>query len=90
MAENVSTVKWLVRIGVGLAGAGLILLFLPFVCWIAPVLSQVGVAFGLVGYLRSAKEDDPQVRLLAIAAMIVGLATMVVGAIMYTQQWFIW
>ena len=90
MAGNISMVKWLAMIGVGLAGAGVFFLFLPWICWIAPVFSQVGVAFGLIGYVRSSSQDDPQTRLLSIAAMIVGLLTMVVAALMYTQQWFIW
>jgi hypothetical protein len=90
MAGNISVVKWLAMIGVGLAGGGLVFLFLPWICWIAPVFSQVAVAFGLIGYVRSSGQDDPQTRLLSIAAMIVGLATMVVAAIMYVNQWFIW
>jgi ABC-type Na+ efflux pump permease subunit len=90
MAENISMVKWLARIGVGLAGGGLILLFLPWICWIAPVLSQVGVAFGLIGYVRSSNMDDPQTRLLSIAAMVIGLISMVVAAMMYINDWMIW
>lgn len=90
MADSGNTVKWLSRIGVGLAAGGLLLLFAPWICWIAPVLSQVGVAFGLIGYIRSAKEGDAQVRLLSIAALVVGLIALLVGAIMYTQEWFIW
>ena len=90
MAVNVSMVKWLARIGVGLAGGGLILLFLPWICWVAPVFSQVGVAFGLIGFIRSSNMDDPQTRLLSIAAMVVGLVSLVIGALMYVNQWFIW
>ena len=90
MAGNVSMVKWLARIGVGLAGGGLILLFLPWICWFAPALSQVGVAFGLIGYVRSSNMDDPQTRLLSIAAMVIGLLSMVVAALMYVNDWMIW
>jgi 4-hydroxybenzoate polyprenyltransferase len=90
MAENVNTVKWLARIGVGLSVAGLVLLFLPWICVIAPFLAQFGVIFGLIGYLRSAKDGDPQMRLLSIAALIVGLVGLLAGAIMYTQDWMIW
>ena len=83
-------VKWISRIAIGSGIGGFLLIWFPFVCYIAPILSQVGILLGLIGYLRFSKEEDNQNKLISLIGMIAGFAGLFVFMLMFILDWSLW
>jgi len=87
MAMNPNMLKWFSIVGLSLAGGGLVLTFVPWICYIAPFLSQAAVVLGLISYVQTSKDEESQTRLLAIGAMALGLAALIIAALMNILGW---
>ncbi|MBN1540223.1 MAG: hypothetical protein JW939_08780 [Candidatus Thermoplasmatota archaeon] len=82
--------RWISRLAIGFGFGGIILLFVPFICYVAPFLSQAAVLLGLIGYSRYGKQDDASNRLFSLIGMIAGLVGLIIFALMYIFGWTLW
>ena len=87
MAMNPNMLKWFSIIGLSLAGGGLVLTFIPWICYLAPFLSQAAVVLGLISYVQTSKDEQSQTRLFAIGAMALGLVALIISTLMYILGW---
>ncbi|MBN1390686.1 MAG: hypothetical protein JXA22_08610 [Candidatus Thermoplasmatota archaeon] len=83
-------VKWISRLAIGLGFGGLVLLLAPFLCYIAPFLSQAGVLFGLFGFAKYGKEEDRSNKMYSIVGMIGGILGLILFCMMFIFDWAIW
>ncbi len=87
MASSTNRMMWIARTGTGLGVLGLLLTFIPWVCTIAPFLSQAAIVMGLMAFVDGQKNDDNNNKILGIVGLIVGLIGLIIFSIIYISGW---
>ncbi|MFO8051984.1 MAG: hypothetical protein R6V01_09870 [Thermoplasmatota archaeon] len=90
MEEGSNITEWFGRIGIGLGGAGLLFILLPFVCLVSPILSQAAIILGMIAYVNSNRLDIKRIQWMGLVAMIIGLVGLIIQALLYVLGISIW
>lgn len=90
MEEGSNITEWFGRIGIGLGGAGLVFILLPFLCLVSPILSQAAIILGMIAYVSSYRLEIQRIQWMGLAAMVIGLAGLIIQALLYIFAVTIW
>lgn len=83
MEKGKNVTELLGYIGIGLGGAGLLLILLPYICVVTPILSQAAVVIGMLTYVNSHRLEIKKNQWIGLTAMGLGLLGLIIQALLY-------